>query len=98
MRTSGVTSSILVVVSNDEALRHRRHLNLYMGMRAQCNKEKAGDFLSIMPIYSAWLGAHPMRTHRFGGKIKIPATIAIKHQIRMRMAQYEIKKAEAEAS
>src|SRR5260370_157651 len=36
-----------------------------------------------------------MRTHRFGRKIKLPATIAIKHQIRMRMAQYEVKKAEA---
>jgi hypothetical protein len=39
----------------------------------------------------------PMRTHRFGRKIKLPATAAIKHEIRMRMAQYEIKKAEAEA-
>jgi hypothetical protein len=39
-----------------------------------------------------------MRTHRFGRKIKLPATIAIKHQIRMRMAQYEVKKAEAQAS
>jgi hypothetical protein len=39
-----------------------------------------------------------MRTHRFGRKIKLPATIAIKHQIRMRMAQYEIKKAEVEAT
>jgi len=39
-----------------------------------------------------------MRTHRFGRKIKLPATTAIKHQIRMRMAQYEIKKAEAEAA
>ena len=38
-----------------------------------------------------------MRTHRFGRKIKLPATIAIKHQIRMRMAQNEIKKAEAQA-
>ena len=38
-----------------------------------------------------------MRTHRFGRKIKLSATIAIKHQIRMRMAEYEIKKAEAEA-
>jgi hypothetical protein len=37
-----------------------------------------------------------MRTHRFGRKIKLPATIAIKHQIRMRMAQYEVKKAEAD--
>jgi hypothetical protein len=38
-----------------------------------------------------------MRTHRFGRKIKLPATIAIKHQIRMLMAQDAIKKAEAEA-
>jgi hypothetical protein len=38
-----------------------------------------------------------MRTHRFGRKIKLPATIAIKHQIRMRMAEYEIKKVEEEA-
>jgi hypothetical protein len=37
-----------------------------------------------------------MRTHRFGRKLKLPATIAIKHQIRMRMAQDEVKKAEAE--
>jgi TATA-binding protein-associated factor Taf7 len=36
-----------------------------------------------------------MRTHRFGRKIKLPATIAIKHQIRMLMAQDEAKKAEA---
>jgi hypothetical protein len=38
-----------------------------------------------------------MRTHRFGRKIKLPAIIAIKHEVRMRMAQYEVKKAEAEA-
>jgi hypothetical protein len=37
-----------------------------------------------------------MRTHRFGRKVKLPATIAIKHQIRMLMAQDEVKKAEAE--
>jgi len=37
-----------------------------------------------------------MRTHRFGRKIKLPATIAIKHQIRMLMAQDEVKKAEAQ--
>jgi hypothetical protein len=36
-----------------------------------------------------------MRTHRFGRKIKLPATIAIEHQIRMLMAQDEVKKAEA---
>ena len=39
-----------------------------------------------------------MRTHRFGRKIKLPATIAIKHQIRMRMAQYEVEKAEIAAT
>jgi hypothetical protein len=39
----------------------------------------------------------PLRGYRFGRKIKLPATIAIKHQIRMRMAQCEIEKAEAEA-
>jgi hypothetical protein len=37
-----------------------------------------------------------MRTHRFGRKIKLPATIVIKHQIRMLMAQDEVKKAEAQ--
>ena len=37
-----------------------------------------------------------MRTHRFGRKIKLPSTTAIKHQIRMRMAQYEVKEARAE--
>ena len=37
-----------------------------------------------------------MRTHRFGRKIKLPATIVIKHQIRMLMAQDELKKAEAQ--
>jgi hypothetical protein len=39
-----------------------------------------------------------MRTHRFGRKIKLPATIAIKHQIRMRMAQYEVNKAQYEVN
>jgi hypothetical protein len=37
-----------------------------------------------------------MRTHRFGRKIKLPATIAIKHQIRMLMALDEVKKTEAQ--
>jgi hypothetical protein len=36
-----------------------------------------------------------MRSQRFGRKIKLPATIAIKHQIKMLMAQDEVKKAEA---
>jgi hypothetical protein len=38
-----------------------------------------------------------MRTYQFGRKIKLPATIAIKHQLRMLMAQDEAKEAEAEA-
>jgi hypothetical protein len=38
-----------------------------------------------------------MRTHRFGRKIKLPATIAIKHQLRKLMFEDSVKKAEAEA-
>ena len=38
-----------------------------------------------------------MHTLRFGRKLSLPATMAIKHQVRMLMAQYEVKKAEAEA-
>ena len=39
-----------------------------------------------------------MRTHRFGRKIKLPATVAIKHQIRTGMAQNELKRTDAEAT
>ena len=35
-----------------------------------------------------------MRTHRFGRKIKLPATIAIKHQIRMRGWLYMTSKSQ----
>jgi hypothetical protein len=38
-----------------------------------------------------------MRTHRFGRKIKLPSTMAIKHQLRTLMARDEIARAEAEA-
>jgi hypothetical protein len=38
-----------------------------------------------------------MYTHRFGRKIKLPATIAIKHQIRKMMFEEAVKTAEAEA-
>ena len=38
-----------------------------------------------------------MRTHRFGQKLKLPATIAIKHQLRKLMFEDALKKAEAEA-
>ena len=38
-----------------------------------------------------------MHTLRFGRKLSLPSTIAIKHQVRMLMAQFEVKKAEAEA-
>ena len=34
-----------------------------------------------------------MHTHRFGRKIKLPATVVIKHQIRMLMALDEVTKA-----
>jgi hypothetical protein len=37
-----------------------------------------------------------MRTLRFGRKLSLPSTIAIKHQFRMLVARYEIEKAEAE--
>ena len=39
-----------------------------------------------------------MRTHRFGRKIKLPATIAIKHQLRKLMFEDAVKKAEAAAT
>src|SRR3981081_3130961 len=86
-----------VVISNDGALRHQRPLRLAYGGAGGLSQGETGDFLSIMTIYSARPQERPMRTHRFGRKIKPPATMAIKHQIRMRMAQYEVKKAEAEA-
>jgi hypothetical protein len=38
-----------------------------------------------------------MRTHRFGKKLKLPSTYAIKHQIRKLMCEESVKKAEAEA-
>jgi hypothetical protein len=38
-----------------------------------------------------------MRTHRFGRKLKLPSTIAIKHQLRQMMAQDALKTSEAEA-
>src|SRR5439155_13450434 len=39
----------------------------------------------------------PMRTHRFGRKIKLPATIVIKHQLRKLTFEDAVKTAEAEA-
>jgi hypothetical protein len=38
-----------------------------------------------------------MRTHRFGRKIKLPSTIAIKHQIRKQMFEDALKQAAAAA-
>lgn len=38
-----------------------------------------------------------MRTNRFGRKIKLPATIALKHQIKKLMYEDWVKQAEAEA-
>jgi hypothetical protein len=39
-----------------------------------------------------------MRTHRFGRKLKLPATFVIKHQFRRLMAEDARKKAAAEAT
>ena len=39
-----------------------------------------------------------MRTHRFGRKVKLPSTIAIKHQLRQMMLDDLVKEAEAAAS
>lgn len=38
-----------------------------------------------------------MRTHRFGRKLKLPSTIAIKHQIRRLMFEDLAKEADAKA-
>jgi hypothetical protein len=38
-----------------------------------------------------------MRTHRFGRKLKLPSTIAIKHQIRLLMLEDLVKEAEQKA-
>jgi hypothetical protein len=38
-----------------------------------------------------------MHTYRFGRKLKLPATIAIKHQISKLMFEDSVKKARAEA-
>jgi hypothetical protein len=38
-----------------------------------------------------------MRTHRFGRKIRLPSTIAIKHQLRTLMARDEVEKPATEA-
>jgi hypothetical protein len=38
-----------------------------------------------------------MRTHQFGRKNKLPATVAIKHQLRKLMLEDAVKKAEAGA-
>jgi hypothetical protein len=37
-----------------------------------------------------------MHTLRFGRKLSLPSTIAIKHQFRTLVARYEVEKAEAE--
>ena len=39
-----------------------------------------------------------MRTHQFGRKIKLPAAIVIKHQLRKLMFEDAVKKAEAAAT
>jgi hypothetical protein len=44
----------------------------------------------------AGTGGTRVRTHRFGQKLKLPSTMAIKHQIRRLMAEDALKKAELE--
>jgi hypothetical protein len=39
-----------------------------------------------------------MQTHRFGRKLKLPSTFAIKHQIRLLMLEDSLKEAELAAS
>jgi hypothetical protein len=39
-----------------------------------------------------------MQAYRFGRKIKLPSTIAIKHQIRRLMVEESVKKAETRAN
>jgi hypothetical protein len=39
-----------------------------------------------------------MQTLRFGRKLSLPSTIAIKHQVRTLMARHEVKDADAGAS
>jgi hypothetical protein len=74
-------------------------LDLHMGVRVDFHKEKPVIFCQSLTIYSARPQERPMRTHRFGRKIKLNflRQSPSNNQIRMRMAQYEIKKAEAEA-
>jgi hypothetical protein len=38
-----------------------------------------------------------MHTLRFGRKLSLPSSLAIKHQLRTFMARYEVEKVEAEA-
>jgi hypothetical protein len=47
-------------------------------------------------IYTHSATGAPMHSHRFGRKIKLPATIAIKHQIRKLMFEEAVKKVEQE--
>jgi hypothetical protein len=44
-----------------------------------------------------WAQEFQMHTFRFGRKLSLPSTIAIKHQIRMLMADDRAKSAEEEA-
>jgi hypothetical protein len=75
----------------------------HAGKHSKADTKRAAPKIASQPviflqsyIYKFRPKECPMRTHRFGRKIKLPATIAIKHQIRMLMAQDEVKKAEAQ--
>jgi hypothetical protein len=59
----------------------------------QTDGVKTGGTNSLNPIVA---GA-PMDALRFGRKVRLPSTIAIKHQVRMLMAGDEAKKTAAKA-
>jgi hypothetical protein len=63
--------------------------------------EESGDprpvIFFVHAYITKWAQERSMQTHRFGRKIRLPATIAIKHQLRVQMAQDELKKAEIDA-
>jgi hypothetical protein len=55
------------------------------------------EFSFSKTAYNPQPQEYTVRTHRFGRKLKLPSTIAIKHQIRELMFEDSVKKAKAEA-
>ncbi len=53
------------------------------------------EFSFSKTAYNPQPQEYAVRTHRFGRKLKLPSTIAIKHQIRELMFEDSVKTAEA---